>query len=64
MRTTLDLPQALIEEAQKVSHHKTKTSVIVAALQDYVRKGRLAGLKRYRGRVSLKINLSALRDRK
>ena len=64
MRTTLDLPSALVSEALKVSHHKTKTGVIIAALEDYLRKRRLQGLKRFRGRVDLDIDLNALRDRR
>ncbi|MBN1269416.1 MAG: type II toxin-antitoxin system VapB family antitoxin [Kiritimatiellae bacterium] len=64
MRTTLDLPGPLVNEALKVSHHKTKTGVIIAALEDFLRKNRLQGLKRFRGKVDLKIDLDALRDRK
>ncbi|MFA6569084.1 MAG: type II toxin-antitoxin system VapB family antitoxin [Victivallales bacterium] len=38
MRTTLDLPNALVEEAMKLSHQRTKTAVLVTALEDFVRK--------------------------
>jgi len=44
MRTTLDLPAPLIAEAMKASHQRTKTAVIVAALEDLVRKNRIQGL--------------------
>ena len=44
MRTTLDLPAELIEEAMTLSRQRTKTGVIVAALEDYVRKNRIQGL--------------------
>ena len=64
MRTTLDLPEPLVNEALKFSHQKTKTAVIVAALEDFVRKSKLEGLKMFKGKVDLNINLSALRDRK
>lgn len=63
MRTTIDLPQSLIEEAMKVANQKTKTSVIIAALEDYIRKSRIQGLKKFRGRVQLDIDLRALRKR-
>lgn len=63
MRTTLDLPSPLVNEALKVSHQKTKTGVIIAALEDLLRKHRLQGLKRFRGKVDLAIDLDALRDR-
>lgn len=63
MRTTIDLPQTLVEEAMKVSHQKTKTAVIVAALEDFVRKSKIQGLKKFRGRVNLDIDLDKLRKR-
>lgn len=63
MRTTIDLPQALVEEAMKVSHQRTKTAVIVAALEDFVRKSRIQGLKKFRGQVNLDIDLDKLRKR-
>lgn len=64
MRTTLDLPEPLVDEALKLSHQKTKTAVIITALEDFVRKNKLEGLKMFKGKVDLNINLSALRDRK
>jgi hypothetical protein len=63
VRTTIDLPQKLVEEAMKVSHQRTKTAVIVAALEDFVRKSRIQGLKKFRGRVNLDIDLDKLRKR-
>ena len=63
MRTTIDLPQPLIEEALKVSHQKTKTAVIIVALEDLVRKNRLRGPKKCRGRVKLDVDLDKLRKR-
>ncbi|MBI5102179.1 MAG: type II toxin-antitoxin system VapB family antitoxin [Nitrospirae bacterium] len=63
MRTTIDLPQKLVEEAMKVSHQRTKTAVIVAALEDFVRKSRIQGLKKFRGQVDLDIDLDTLRKR-
>lgn len=64
MRTTLDLPNALLNDALKVSHQKTKTAVIITALEEFVRKHRIQGLKRFRGKVAVDIDLNALRDRK
>ncbi len=64
MRTTLDLPKSLVEEAVKLSHHRTKTAVIITALEDFVRKNKIQSLKRYRGKVDVDIDLSALRKRK
>ena len=64
MRTTLDLPTPLIDEAIRISHQRTKTAVIIAALEDYVRKNRIQGLKEFRGKIDLDIDLDKLRDRK
>jgi len=63
MRTTLDLPDVLVQNAMKVSHQKTKTAVIITALQDLVRKSRLQELRQFKGQVNLDINLNVLRKR-
>lgn len=63
MRTTLDLPETLIKNAMKVSKQKTKTAVIIAALEDLVRRSRLQALKSYKGKVSMDIDMDALRCR-
>ncbi len=63
MRTTLDLPENLINEAMKVTHTKTKTAVIVKALEELVRKSKISDLKKYRGKIDLDIDLDELRDR-
>ncbi len=63
MRTTLDLPEDLINEAMKVAHIKTKTKVIITALEDLVRKSKIADLKKFKGKVDLDIDMNAIRDR-
>lgn len=63
MRTTLDLPSPLIKEAMKFSHEKTKTATIITALKDFVRKNKIQGLKKYRGKIDLDVDLQTLRDR-
>jgi len=64
MRTTLDLPQDLLDEAMEVSHLKTKTALIIAALEDLVRKNRIQGLKNYKGKIDLDMDLDSLRNRR
>ena len=63
MRTTIDLPNPLLKEAMKLSHQRTKTAVIISALEDYVRKSRIQGLKKFRGKVHLDIDFDKLRKR-
>ena len=63
MRMTLDLPEQLIEEAMRLSKHSTKTAVVIAALEDFVCRNALQGLKGFRGKVDLDIDLFVLRGR-
>jgi len=60
IRTTIDRPEALVETAMKISHQRTKTAVIVAALKDYIKKNRLQELKKFRGKVDLSIDLDRM----
>ena len=63
MRTTLDLPEKLLNEAMKISRTGTKTGVIVLALKELIRKSKIAGLKKYRGKIDLYFDLDEVRDR-
>ena len=63
MRTTLDLPEDLIAEAMKVSNIHTKTRLITVALEDLVRKSKIAGLKGFKGLIDLDVEMDALRGR-
>ena len=63
MRTTLDLPENLLNEAMKVTHTDTKTAVIVKALEELVRKSKISDLKKYKGKINLDIDLNEIRDR-
>ena len=64
MRTTLDLPEKLLNDAMKITHTQTKTGVIVLALKELIRKSTIADLKKYRGKIDLEIDLDELRDRR
>lgn len=63
MRTTLDLPEKLVIEAMKVTRVKTKTSVIVLALKELIRKSKISDLKKFKGKVDLDIDLDLIRGR-
>ena len=63
MRTTLDLPEDLLDEAMKITRTSTKTGVIILALQDLIRKSKLSDLKKYKGKINLDIDLDELRER-
>ncbi len=63
MRTTLDLPEELLNQAMKATHIQTKTKVIITALEELIRKTKISELKDYKGKVDLDIDLNTLRRR-
>lgn len=63
MRTTLDLPEDLVSEAMKATQINTKTKVIITALEDLIRKSRISGLKKFKGKVDLDIDMNSIRGR-
>ncbi|MEX0905050.1 MAG: type II toxin-antitoxin system VapB family antitoxin [Balneolaceae bacterium] len=63
MRTTLDIPKKLIDEAMKETGAKTKSELIKNVLQaeiDRIKRKRLITLK---GKIDLDIDLDTTRDR-
>jgi Arc/MetJ family transcription regulator len=63
MRTTLDLPADLVEEARNVLGFKSKTDTVVLALREVVRRSRLDELKALMGRVQLDVDIPRSRRR-
>lgn len=63
MRTTLDLPEKLVNEAMKLTHAETKTAVIIRALEELIRKSKISELKKYKGKIDLDIDLDEIRGR-
>jgi len=63
MRTTLDIPEALIEEARKLLGIKSKTDTIVVSLRELIRRKRIDELKDRMGTVSLDIDVPKSRRR-
>jgi Arc/MetJ family transcription regulator len=63
MRTTLDLPDGLVEEAQRVLGFKSKTDTVVLALREVVRRDRIEELKSLLGTVELDIDVPRSRRR-
>ncbi len=41
MKTTLDIPSSLINEAMRLTGAKTKRAAVLAALDDFSRRGRM-----------------------
>lgn len=63
MRTTLDLPDGLVEEARSALGYSSKTDTVVFALREVVRRGRVDDLKRLMSKVEFEFDPTALRKR-
>jgi Arc/MetJ family transcription regulator len=63
MRTTLDLPAALLDEAQRLLGFKSKTDTVVLSLTELVRRRRIDELKSLAGRIDLDLDLDRSRRR-
>ena len=61
MRTTLELPETLVEEARSALGYTSKTDTVVFALKEVVRRSRLDELKALMGRVDFDFEPAALR---
>jgi len=64
MRTTLDLPADLVEEARKLLGFKSKTDTVVLSLRELVRRRRIEELKSLAGKIDLDIDLPRSRRRR
>lgn len=62
MRTTLDLPAGLIEEARDAIGFKSKTDTVVFALKEVVRRARVENLKALIRRVDFEFDPTKLRE--
>lgn len=63
MRTTIDIPENLIKEAMRATRIRTKTKVIITALEDLIRKSKISRLKEFKGTVDLDIDMNSMRGR-
>lgn len=63
MRTTLDLPEQLVDDAREVLGFKSKTDTVVYALREVVRRGHVEGLKALFGKVHIDMDLDKARGR-
>jgi Arc/MetJ family transcription regulator len=63
MRTTLDIPESLIEEARRLLGFKSKTDTVVLSLKEMIRRKRIDELKELMGSVRLEVDLPHSRRR-
>jgi len=53
VRATLNIPDELLGEVQKLSGQKSKTGAIVAVMEEYVRRRKMEDLLALRGKISI-----------
>ena len=63
MRTTLILPDGLVEEARSALGYSSKTDTVVFALREVVRRSRVDDLKRLIGKIEFDFDPAKLRKR-
>ena len=63
MRTTLDIPEPLIEEARQLLGFKSKTDTVILSLQELIRRKRIDELQAMLGNVRLEIDVPKSRRR-
>ena len=63
MRTTLDLPENLVDEARAAVGFKSKTDTVVYALKEVIRRGHVQGLRGLFGKVHIELDLDKTRGR-
>ena len=63
MRTTVDLPEELLEEARRATDSKTMRETIILGLEELIRKDLREQLRQLAGKVDLDLDLSKSRRR-
>lgn len=53
MRATLNIPDDLMSEVQKLSGEKSKTKAIVTAMQEFIRQKKIKKLLALRGKIQI-----------
>ena len=63
MRTTLDIPESLLKEAQRLLGFESKTDTIILSLRELIRRRRIEELKSLLGAVKLEVDVPRSRRR-
>jgi hypothetical protein len=63
MRTTLDIPENLLDEARSLLGFKSKTDTVILSLQELIRRKRIEELRSMLGKVKLEVDIPASRRR-
>ena len=63
MRTTLDLPTELLDEARRLLGSRSTTDTVVLALRELIRRKRIGELRSLLGSVTLDVDVAQSRRR-
>jgi hypothetical protein len=63
MRTTLDLPDGLVEEARTAIGFKSKTDTVIYALKEIIRRKQLNQLKEFIPRMHFEFDPTEIRKK-
>ena len=63
VRTTLELPDVLVNEAMSLTKIPTKTEMVKFALENVIRREKIKELTGYFGKLDLDIDIGKLRNR-
>lgn len=63
MRTTLDIPQDIFEEAQAILGYKSKTDVVIHSLREIIRRKKLEEFANLAGKIEFKVSAKELRGK-
>jgi Arc/MetJ family transcription regulator len=63
MRTTLDLPEELVEQARTAVGFKSKTDTVIFALREVVRRRRIDDLKALMGHIRFEFDPTDIRKK-
>lgn len=61
LRTTVDLPEELVEKARRLYGTKTRTATLILGLQKLIDDKRIEDLRSLRGKLKLDIDLKRSR---
>lgn len=53
MRATLNIPDDLLSEVQKISGEKSKTKAIITAMEEFIRQRKIKELIALRGKIQI-----------
>ena len=53
MRATLNIPDELLSEIQKISGEKSKTKAIIIAMEEFIRQKKMKELIALRGKIEI-----------